>query len=268
MRIVTLAENTSCRAGLPCEHGLSLFVETAGKHILFDAGQTDLYANNADTLGVDLSRVDLAVLSHGHYDHSGGMGSFLRRNASAPIYISPHAFEPHFNAAGKDIGADPALTRSGRLIRVDQPMDIAENLTLYPASCLPCPYPVESWGLETERDGLRMADDFRHEQYLLVRLEGKRILFSGCSHKGILNIVDHFRPDILIGGFHLSKQTDTAILTRVAQQLSLYPTVYCTGHCTGQTQYDHMKRILGPQLLPLSTGTELTVSENGAIILV
>lgn len=266
MRIVTLAENTSCREALPCEHGLSLYVETAGKRILFDAGQTELYASNATALGVDLGSVELAVLSHGHYDHSGGMASFLQRNTGAPIYVSPHAFEPHFNASGKDIGADPALERSGRLIRMNRPTAIAENMTLYPASCLPCPYPVEPWGLETERDGLRMADDFRHEQYLLVTTGVKRILFSGCSHKGILNIVDHFRPDILIGGFHLSKQTDTAVLTRIARQLARYRTVYCTGHCTGQAQYAHMKLILGSQLLRFSTGTELTVMENGDII--
>lgn len=265
MRVVTLAENTSCRPSLPCEHGLSLYVEAAGKRILFDAGQTALYADNAAALGIDLSRVDLAILSHGHYDHSGGLSRFLEISR-APVYISPHAFEPHFNAAGKDIGVDPVLKRSGRLIRVDRPTAIAEHMTLYPASCLPCPYPVEARGLQTERDGLRMEDDFRHEQYLLVHAHGRRILFSGCSHKGIQNIVEYFRPDILIGGFHLSRQTDAAVLTAIARQLAGYGTVYCTGHCTGLPQYAHMKRILGPRLIRFSTGTELTVSENGDII--
>lgn len=266
MRIVTLLENTSCRQDLPCEHGLSLYIEAGDKRILFDAGQTDLFAQNAVTLGVDLKKVDLAVLSHGHYDHSGGMLRFLKENATAPIYVNPHVFEPHFNARGKNIGVDSALESCARLIRVNSPTVIGEGMTLYPADSLPCPHPVEAWGLETQTDGIRMPEDFRHEQYLLIEHAGRRILFSGCSHKGILNIADHFRPDILIGGFHLSRQEDPEILTRIAQKLAQYPTLYFTGHCTGQAQYTHMKQILGSRLQTLSTGTVLTVSQNGDII--
>lgn len=267
MRIVTLLENTSCREDLRCEHGLSLYVEAEGKRILFDAGQTGLFAQNATLLGVDLASVDLAVLSHGHYDHGGGLARFLQVNSTAPIYVSTHVFEPHFNALGKDIGMDPGLEQCPSLIHADQPTVLAENIVLYPASCLPCPFPSEPWGLETLRGGIRVPEDFRHEQYMLVIQGGKRILFSGCSHKGILNIVDYFRPDILIGGFHLSTQEDPRELARIARQLAQYPTAYCTGHCTGQVQYAHMKRILGNRLCCLSTGTELTVSENGDIIL-
>lgn len=266
MRIVTLLENTSFHRELPCEHGLSLYIECGNKRILFDAGQTELFAQNAHTLGVDLKSVDLAILSHGHYDHCGGMLRFLKENTAAPVYIHSHVFEPHFNARGKDIGVDPALAGCPRLIRVDRPTKLGEGMTLYPASSLPCPYPVDPYGLEAEIDGVRLPEDFRHEQYLLVEHAGRRILFSGCSHKGILNIVDHFRPDILIGGFHLSKQEDPKVLTRIAEILAQYPTVYYTGHCTGQMQYTHMKQILGSRLQTLSTGTVLTVSQNGDII--
>ena len=84
MKITALIENTSAR-GLPTEHGLSLFVETAERKFLFDMGQTDLFARNAETLGIDLTTVDFAVLSHGHYDHGGGLKAFLALNDHAPV---------------------------------------------------------------------------------------------------------------------------------------------------------------------------------------
>ena len=84
MKVTVLSENTSA-CGLPSEHGLSLYVETNGRKLLFDTGQGDLFARNAEVLGVDLSAVGLAVISHGHYDHGGGLKTFLSLNDSAPV---------------------------------------------------------------------------------------------------------------------------------------------------------------------------------------
>ena len=94
MKVVTLMENTVCREGFRCEHGLSLYLETGNHKILFDAGQSAAFAENAEKLGVDLSKVDFAVLSHGHYDHGGGLGKFLQIHPKAPVYVSRYAFEP------------------------------------------------------------------------------------------------------------------------------------------------------------------------------
>ena len=114
MKIVTLMENTSCREDVCFEHGLSLYIETDTHKILFDAGQSAAFADNAEKLGVDLRKVDFAVLSHGHYDHSGGLGRFLEINGTASVYVSRYAFEPHYSANGY-IGLDPALQRSSRI---------------------------------------------------------------------------------------------------------------------------------------------------------
>ena len=100
MKITVLTENTSS-CGLPCEHGLSLYIESNGKRILFDTGQTALFAENAERLGIDLSAVDICVISHGHYDHGGGLGRFLEINDRAPVYLSRHAFGSYFNAKEK-----------------------------------------------------------------------------------------------------------------------------------------------------------------------
>lgn len=252
MKLVTLMENTTCREGLQCEHGLSLYLETGNCKILFDAGQSAAFAENAKKLGVNLQEVDFAVLSHGHYDHGGGLEKFLEIHDYAPIYASSFAFEPHYGQNGY-IGLEPALENSSRMVLVSGERKLAEGITL----CRMDTAPMDTAGLLVEANGGKMPDDFRHEQYLLVEEQGKRILISGCSHKGILNIVDAFRPDILIGGFHFMKITEAEKLAAAAKKLMEYDTVYHTGHCTGQKQYDYLKTIMGDRLHYIAAGTEL-----------
>ena len=253
MKIVTLMENTSCREGLCCEHGLSLYLETENRKILFDAGQSSAFADNAEKLGVDLKNVAFAVLSHGHYDHSGGLGKFLEVNEIAPVYVSRWAFEPHWESDGRYVGVDLSLQANDRIRYVAEETLLAEGITLYRMETAP----MDTAGLLVEENGVRIPDDFRHEQYLLVAEAGKRILISGCSHKGILNIMDAFHPDILIGGFHFMKVTEEAKLAEAAKKLLEYDTVYYTGHCTGQKQYDYLKTVMGEKLHYISTGTVL-----------
>ena len=252
MKIVTLMENTACREDLCFEHGLSLYIGTETHKILFDAGQSAAFAENAEKLGIDLRNVDFAVLSHGHYDHSGGLGKFLEINGTATVYVSCHAFEPHFSANGY-IGMDPRLRESDRFVFVSEETELAPGITLRQLSALP----MDTAGLQMEENGLRKPDDFRHEQYLLIEEGEKRILLSGCSHKGILQIVDAFRPDILIGGFHFMKVTEEEKLRQAAQKLLEYDTIYYTGHCTGQKQYDYLKTIMGEKLHYIAAGTIL-----------
>ena len=130
MKITTLIENTTRSPDLAAEHGLSLFVEAAGHTFLFDAGQSGAFAENAGKLGIDLRSAQFAVLSHGHYDHGGGMTRFLARNRSAKLYLSENAFGGHFNASGRYIGLDKSLQNSGRLIFTGDEHTIAPGLTL------------------------------------------------------------------------------------------------------------------------------------------
>lgn len=258
MKIHVLMENSASSAGFVAEHGVSLLVETAGKSILFDAGASAAFADNAERMGIDLSRVEFAVLSHGHYDHGGGLARFLEVNKHAAVWVSAHAFEPHFNASGKDIGLDTAMMHHPRIRKVATPVfSPAEGMTLFSATEIPVPYGLDTSGMSVLRGGERFSDDFRHEQYLLVEEQGKRVLFSGCSHRGILNIADYFRPDVLVGGFHfmkLSPVSHAALLNQAADVLLQLPTQYLTGHCTGAAATHCLKKRMQDRLHSFSAG--------------
>ena len=294
MKITVLMENTTADPDLHCEHGLSLYIETGDHKILFDMGQTTAFAANAQKLGVDLTAVDLAVLSHGHYDHGGGIARFLEINGRAPLYLSRYAFGPHYNGIDKYIGLDQTL-RVDEFVRPrlcftgthetsaetavtwnQEPMDIAiapketgeelplilaPGVELYTCQERALVYPMDSDGLKIKQENQCIPEDFRHEQYLLVHEDGKRILFSGCSHRGILNIVQWFHPHILIGGFHFSKWDPDgdgrSRLDYAAAILNQHHCTYYTCHCTGQKQYDYLKNQMTDRLHYLSTGQTL-----------
>lgn len=262
MKITVLTENTTNREDLICEHGLSLYIETGNTRILFDGGQTSAFAENAEKLGIDLGSVDFAVLSHGHYDHGGGLRRFLELHPSAPVYLHRESFGEHFNGTEKYIGLPPSLSGHPRLAFVDTVRTLAPGITLHPGHLLPCPQPVRSYGLTLRKDGRFLPDTFRHEQYLLIEEAGKKVLFSGCSHRGILNITRHFRPEVLIGGFHFMKLdplTHGDLLSQAAGELLELPTTYYTGHCTGQSQFDFLKDRMGSRLQSIRTGTVIEI---------
>ena len=241
MRITSLLENTTNRTDIKTEHGLSLYIETEHHKILFDMGQTSLFADNAETLGVDLSAVDIAVLSHGHYDHGGGLRKFLELNRHAPVYIHRDAFLPHYNGAEKYIGLDPSLAEESRFVFTEHRVEIGEGLTLFSCNDRKRLYDLGGSGLTEKVGDDLIPDDFRHEQYLLICEKGKRVLISGCSHKGILDIAEWFSPDILVGGFHFSKMPLDGTLAEAAKRLSADHTDYYTCQCTGMPQFSFMK---------------------------
>lgn len=258
MKIISLTENTTKRDNIIAEHGLSLYIEANGQKILFDMGQTDSFYKNALTLGIDLSEIDIAILSHGHYDHGGGLKQFLEINKKAPVYINAKAFEPHFNGTEKYIGLDITLKDSSRLVYVENDKIIDTYMGIFSCNDRERPDFLGSFGL-TKRVGNELVpDDFTHEQYLLIKENEKRILISGCSHKGILDIVNWFEPDYLVGGFHISKINNECELDRIASALDSHKAHYYTCHCTGQAQYEYLKTRM-KYLEYLSCGEEINI---------
>ena len=103
MKITTLLENKTTCDALRCEHGLSLYIETAKHKILFDSGASDAFWENAKALGIDLAQVDIAFLSHAHNDHCGGLLTFLRGNRTAKVYLQKEAFGDYYVVAPSSV---------------------------------------------------------------------------------------------------------------------------------------------------------------------
>lgn len=262
MKITVLSENTACSAHLQAEHGLSLYIETGRNTILFDTGQGALFAKNADKLGIDLKRVGCAVISHGHYDHGGGLQTFLQRNAHAPVYISRYAFLPYFSGS-RYIGLDPSLACHPRLVFTGENYRISDTAQLLSCRAMPSAFAPGNTGMNRMEKGKLIPDNFLHEQFLLIRENGRRIVFGGCAHKGIANVVCWLRPDIYIGGFHFKALDPEAggacELAKAAQLLQRFNTRYLTCHCTGEGPYAFLKQRMTGQLSAIRCGETVEI---------
>ncbi|MFA9424467.1 MAG: MBL fold metallo-hydrolase [Sedimentibacter sp.] len=274
MIIKTLVENTSISNEFKSQHGLCLYIETKKHKLLLDLGANDMFVDNAKKMNIDLSAVDLVVISHGHYDHGGGLAKFLEVNSKAKIYLSKNAFEKHYsyieNENKRYVGLDENLMSNDRFIFVDNQMVIDDELELFSNVKGYKFNPSENKRLYTEKDNLLVQDSFSHEQNLIIREGGKTLLLVGCAHSGIINIIEHFRdmtttsPDYVIGGFHLSnpagdRYEDLATVRQIGDYLKNTDSKYYTCHCTGTIPYELLKEVMGDKVDYLSGGTEITI---------
>lgn len=267
MKIVTLIENTK-GAECPCfEHGLSFYIETEKHKLLADTGQTSGFMSNAETLGIDLGSVDTVVLSHGHYDHSGGIMPFAAINPSALIYMQRTA-AGHFYHDERYIGIDRDIISLPQVRFLDGDHTIDDELSIFSGITGRRCWAKSNLALSVHKDGEALQDDFCHEQCLVITDGDRRVLISGCTHNGILNVLDRYKeiygsmPDIAISGFHMMKKTEYTdeeldIIRETAHELSKTDTVFYTGHCTGERAFVIMKDIMGEQLQKLYSGKRI-----------
>lgn len=252
-------------------HGLSLFIETAAHAILFDFGPDgDMLRGNAAALGVDLSCADIAILSHGHNDHSGGLAAFLEVNDKAKLYVHRRAVIPHYANAGggyNDISADRALLEAyaDRVVWTEDIYHIDETLTLFSDVALDMPLFATNRTLFELSGGEYVTDGFEHEQDLLIREAGKLVLIGGCAHRGIVNITSRAAalegraPDAVFAGFHLNnpglkEDEPGSVVAEVGKRLHALPCRYFTGHCTGAGPFEILRDALGARIAYMGGG--------------
>lgn len=261
-------ENSCSVDNCICEHGLSLFIETEKHRILMDAGATDVFMSNAANLGVEIDKTDIAVLSHGHYDHGGGMSAFLKKHPNLPFYVKEDAFSPHFRRSADGFeynGIDTAMKNHSGIVFTDDICVIDDELTLF-SGVKGRRFPARgNLSLYMNRNGEYERDDFSHEQCLAVISGGIKVLLSGCAHNGIVNILDRYSelfgtlPDFVISGFHLMQKNgytddDISSINALAEELASAGCIFYTGHCTDKFPYEIMKKTMGDSLRPVSTG--------------
>ena len=267
MKVTVLVENTVYREGLIAEHGLSLLIEAGSRTILFDAGQTEALFHNARVLGADLSTVDTLVISHGHYDHIGGMRRFLNENPSAKAVIADGAFAKRFSTASgvsREAGIrDQSIEADfgGRFIRPGKMLDLGGGLFITGEVSSTAKEPVHNKNLFIETDGEAVPDGFRDEIYLVFREADGIHIVSGCSHKGILNILSHIAglfpgtPILsLTGGMHW-RGSPASELDTVARRLAGYSIRSLRLlHCTGAAEAAYIKQKTGMNIRYSSSG--------------
>ena len=278
MRIINLIENTEGPSGCAYAHGLSFYVETKKHRMLLDLGPSGETLQNAQILGINLKKVDTVILSHGHYDHSGGILPFAGINDQALIYMQETAVGDYFSDRGKSaperyeyIGIDKDIAKlpQVRFLQGDNQLD--EELELFTTKNRSHKLPSSNKRILVRKGDLLQCDDFVHEQFLVIRQGKTRILMSGCAHSGILSIMDAFcdkygkEPDLVISGFHLMKKAEYTgdeirEIEEIAEELKKYSTCFITCHCTGLPAFDRMKAIMGDQLTYVHSGEEIDIS--------
>lgn len=273
IKIITLIENTQGHPECRAEHGLSFYIEMGERRILMDTGASDAFLTNAGKLDVDLGTVDTVVLSHGHYDHGGGLPAFAARYPAARIYMQKSAcgsfWHTYPDREDRCIGIRPELADLPQCVLLEGDARIGDGIALFTDIRGRRLWPEGNRELKRRVRGAYEQDtyeqdDFRHEQCLVLEAGSFHVLLSGCAHNGVLNILDRYRglygrwPDVLISGFHMKKDVyrgaDLADIRKTAQELKETKVLCWTGHCTGQRAFEEMKEILGDQLRAIHTG--------------
>jgi 7,8-dihydropterin-6-yl-methyl-4-(beta-D-ribofuranosyl)aminobenzene 5'-phosphate synthase len=280
MDVTVLSENTKLKnSNLHTEHGLSLLVEKDDNIVLFDTGGPEGSAiQNAESLNLDLCDVDAVVISHGHDDHTGGLLDFFKLNDDAPVYLKKEALNPHYTCSSNNkefIGMDERIIEeySNRIKFISETTEILEDFFVMPNIYQKYPTPTTNNILFSKEDNKILIDKFQHELFMAVKSIGEIDIFSGCGHKGIMNIVcsaeeavPHMKIKTIIGGFHFQAgkiSTFTAKSEEIENTSRMIKSdgiekVY-TGHCTGKYGYQIMKTILEDRIDQLYTGKKIVI---------
>jgi 7,8-dihydropterin-6-yl-methyl-4-(beta-D-ribofuranosyl)aminobenzene 5'-phosphate synthase len=234
LRFTILYDNYVYQEGTRADWGFSCLIEGPEKTVLFDTGtDPEILMHNVRTLGVDLKKVDLVVISHEHGDHTGGLPAVLAVNPKVTVF-HPVSFSPEFGRQVKDLGAEARA--------VDKPVEICRNVHLTG----------------------EMGDSIK-EQSLVIDAPGGPIVVTGCAHQGIVNILKRAkemrdRPiQLVFGGFHLGNTPDADVREIIAAFRDLKVERCGATHCTGERAIALFKEAFGDRFLSLGTGRVIEV---------
>ena len=281
MELTVLIENLGPEH-LAREHGLAVHIRFRGHSILLDTGSSGAFADNATALGVDLSGVEFAVLSHGHYDHADGLRAFFAANDTTPMLVRRGALGPHYSMRGdtppRFVGIHRDICRdyAHRLVEVDGLYELTQGAWL-----VPNPPPEES----PERaqhlykklgEDQFVVDDFSHEHSLVLENGEGLVILNSCCHAGAANIAAHIaklfpgKPiAALLGGFHMMGATGTDSINCSADYVRTVANEFkrldiaqiYTGHCTGHPAFALLQEQLGDRLNYMKTGDHIILAD-------
>jgi 7,8-dihydropterin-6-yl-methyl-4-(beta-D-ribofuranosyl)aminobenzene 5'-phosphate synthase len=275
LQITTLSENTAGRGSFLAEWGLSFLVETDEANILFDTGQSISASHNADLLGIDLSRVDKIVLSHGHFDHTGGLRHVLRRiGKEIEIIAHPDIWQAKYvthqgeeaRYTGIPFHRQTLESLGARFNLTTEPVRITDNIMTTGEIPMVTDYEKIESDLQVKEGNRFKPDKLRDDQALIVNTEAGLVVILGCAHRGIINTLYHARQIAgvkaiyaVLGGCHLLNATEERVWLTIAALKELEVQRLGVCHCTGLLASAIMAQEFGDGFFFNNAGTSISL---------
>jgi 7,8-dihydropterin-6-yl-methyl-4-(beta-D-ribofuranosyl)aminobenzene 5'-phosphate synthase len=272
INITILIENTTHKASLKTEHGLSFWIEYGEKKVLFDTGQTESILYNAKILHIDLAKTDAILLSHGHYDHTGGLPAVLGIASKAKIYLHPAATEPKFSqkvSQVKYIGMPDSAKKAiqdRHIIWTSAPAQIFAGVSLTGQVLRLNDYEDVGGAFFADED-CQKSDELLDDQALFIESSKGLVVVLGCAHSGVVNTLDYIssltgRNSIyaVIGGMHLLHANHKRIANTINAFQKYEVQKIVPLHCTGRKATMNLKNAFGNRCSFLSTGGQIIFS--------
>lgn len=272
--VTILCDNYAAGPGVLAEHGLSLHVEADGHAFVFDTGASGVFVGNAARMGVDLSQAAAAVLSHGHYDHTGGLATLLSAYGRREVIAHPEVFAPKYSRQrsrpGRAIGSPQSqreLSRLGATFRLSaEPQEIAPGVIT--TGVIPRTTDFERIPPRfAVRRGRRLArDSFDDEQAVVVRTRRGLVVMVGCAHRGLINTIRRAielmgdgRVCAVIGGTHLAAAAPLQVERTIKELRALDVSRVAACHRTGFGPSAELSLALGDTFSPGGVGATYRV---------
>ena len=275
LQITLLCDNIVHHSGLLAEHGLALWVAGSGGPILLDTGPSHVAVHNADRLGLDLSRVQAIVLSHGHYDHTGGLRTVLERTGPIPIFAHPDVFADKV-ARSATPGQEPRSIRSpftpeelerwgARFTWTPETQEIAPGVWVSGEVPRDPAFAPGDERLCVRQGGALGPDPLRDDMSLFVTTPEGTVVLTGCAHAGLVNIVRQAlavtgTPPLkaVVGGTHLLRAHPDLVSRTAAILDELGVEQVVASHCTGLGAAHLLQHTLGERLVVGQVGGRWT----------
>ncbi len=266
LRITLLVDNES-PPELITEHGFSVWIEAGDQRIIFDTGQGLALENNTSHLGVDVSEATALVLSHGHYDHTGGVPGFLASNSTAPVIfgqgMTVRRFSCHPDQPPRACGVGDTTLRAlndlppHRRIELQSPHYLAQSIGI--SGPIPRLTPFEDTGGPFFLDEEKLhPDTLADELAMWFETSAGLIILTGCCHAGLVNTINHIRKVSgiervhgIIGGFHLLQASERRLEQTERFITDCAPNFMIPCHCTGQHAAYRLQQAFGAECVKL-----------------